>query len=316
MFRKARPTDVEQREGRIERQGNENDEVDIYRYVKEGSFDSFLWQTVETKQKFISQVMTGRTPVRSCEDMDEAVLNYAEVKALAAGDPDIKERMQLDTDIKRLKLLQSNYLSNKYELEDMVNKHYPARIAQLTGENEAIRKDIALYAQHQSDEFPGMELCGMQYSKKDKAGAALLETCKAQTNTKPHPVGKYCGFTLLLSFDPIFKRYTMYLEGNRRYELELGSDIHGNIQRLDNCLKGMPDTVARNEQTISEIKRQMENATVEIAKPFTHEFDLAQKQARLIELDAKLKIGETFNEAIALDEPEGHVEREEIVMER
>ncbi len=280
---------MEQREGRIERQGNENAEVDIYRYVKESSFDSFLWQTVETKQKFISQVMTGRTPVRSCEDMDEAVLNYAEVKALAAGDPDIKERMQLDTDIKRMKLLHSNYLSNKYDLEDMINKRYPAKIAALTTQNEAIRKDI----------------------DKAKAGAALIETCRAQTDTKPNPIGRYCGFTLLAAFQPISKKYVMYLEGSYRYDAELGSDPHGNIQRLDNHFKRMPETVMYNEQDIVETQRQMVNATAEIMKPFPHESELAEKQARMIELDAKLKTGEHFNEAGVLDEQEETLEKGE-----
>ena len=235
-----RPSDIEQREGRILRQGNENSKVDIFRYVTENTFDSYMWQTIESKQKFISQIMTSKSPVRSCEDVDETALSYAEIKALATGNPYIREKMDLEIEVSRLKLVKANYLSQKYMLEDSLLKHYPKEIRLTQERIKGYKMDIALYGRHKSEDFPGMLLYGTHYEEKKEAGTAILEACKAMTSPEPKEVGSYRGFTLLLSYDIVAKVFRMTLRGELSHTVELGSDIHGNIQRMENVLESLP----------------------------------------------------------------------------
>lgn len=307
-----RPSDIEQREGRMIRQGNMNQAVAVYRYVTENTFDAYMWQTIEAKQKFIGQIMTSKSPVRSCEDVDETALSYAEVKALATGNPYIKEKMDLEIDVSRLKLLRANNQSQKYDLEDKLLKHYPKEV-RITEERIAgYRADIDLYAANQSEEFPGMTLCGAHYAEKKDAGTALIEICKAMTSPEQREVGSYRGFTLLLDFDGMAKAFRLTAKGALSHTVTLGTDVHGNIQRLDNLLDGLTTRKEACEHVLSELHKQIENAKAEIEKPFAQEEEYRAKSARLAELDALLNMDKKEN--LALDaEPE---QEEEAIRER
>lgn len=304
----CRPSDIEQREGRILRQGNENKRVDIFRYVTENTFDSYMWQTIENKQKFISQIMTSKSPVRSCEDVDETALSYAEIKALATGNPHIKEKMDLEIEVSRLKLVKANYLSQKYTLEDSLLKHYPREIRLTQERIKGYEADIALYEQHRSKDFPGMLLCGTHYAEKKDAGAAILEACKAMTSPEAKEIGTYRGFTLLLSYDVLSKVFRMTLRGELSHTVELGSDIYGNIQRMENMFEAFPVRFSACEKALVTLKEQMENAKAEVEKPFAQEQEFSEKTARLAELDALLNIDKRENDVLDA-EPEHQDER-------
>ena len=303
-----RPSDIEQREGRILRQGNENKRVDIFRYVTENTFDSYMWQTIENKQKFISQIMTSKSPVRSCEDVDETALSYAEIKALATGNPHIKEKMDLEIEVSRLKLVKANYLSQKYTLEDSLLKHYPREIRLTEERIKGYEADIALYEQHRSEDFPGMLLCGTHYTEKKDAGTAILEACKAMTSPEAKEIGTYRGFTILLSYDIVAKVFRMTLRGELSHTVELGSDVHGNIQRMENMFEAFPVRFSACEKALVTLKEQMENAKAEVEKPFAQEQELSEKTARLAELDALLNIDKRENDVLDA-EPEHQDER-------
>ena len=305
-----RPSDIEQREGRILRQGNENSKVDIFRYVTENTFDSYMWQTIESKQKFISQIMTSKSPVRSCEDVDETALSYAEIKALATGNPYIREKMDLEIEVSRLKLVKANYLSQKYMLEDSLLKHYPKEIRLTQERINGYEADIALYGRHKSEDFPGMLLYGTHYEEKKEAGTAILEACKAMTSPEPKEVGSYRGFTLLLSYDIVAKVFRMTLRGELSHTVELGSDIHGNIQRMENVLESLPSRLSACEKALATLKEQMENAKAEVEKPFEQEQELSEKAARLAELNALLNMDKREN--AALDAEPEHTEIETV----
>lgn len=305
-----RPSDIEQREGRILRQGNENSKVDIFRYVTENTFDSYMWQTIESKQKFISQIMTSKSPVRSCEDVDETALSYAEIKALATGNPYIREKMDLEIEVSRLKLVKANYLSQKYMLEDSLLKHYPKEIRLTQERINGYEADIALYERYKSEDFPGMLLYGTHYEEKKEAGTAILEACKAMTSPEPKEVGGYRGFTLLLSYDIVAKVFRMTLRGELSHTVELGSDIHGNIQRMENVLESLPSRLSACEKALATLKEQMDNAKAEVKKPFEQEHELSEKAARLAELDALLNMDKREN--AALDAEPEHTEIETV----
>lgn len=305
-----RPSDIEQREGRILRQGNENKRVDIFRYVTENTFDSYMWQTIENKQKFISQIMTSKSPVRSCEDVDETALSYAEIKALATGNPHIKEKMDLEIEVSRLKLVKANYLSQKYALEDSLLKHYPQEIRLTQERINGYEADIALYGRHKSEDFPGMLLYGTHYEEKKEAGTAILEACKAMTSPEPKEVGSYRGFTLFLSYDIVAKVFRMTLRGELSHIVELGSDVHGNIQRMENMLESLPSRLSACEKALATLKEQMANAKAEVEKPFEQEQELSEKAARLAQLDALLNMDKREN--AALDAEPEHTEIETV----
>lgn len=300
-----RPRDLEQRAGRTVRQGNKNPDVYIIRYVTENTFDAYLYQLLENKQKFISQIMTSKSPVRSAEDIDETALSYAEVKALATGNPYIKEKMDLDIQVSRLKLLKANHLSQKYALEDRVLKTYPADISYFQGRIAAYEKDIATWQAQKPPKqegedapFPGMTIQGMEYADKAKAGTAILETCKAMTRPEPQELGSYMGFTMLLSFDTYEKQYEITLRGSLSNKVKLGTDVHGNITRLNNALEAMPKELEYNKGKLAETVKQMEQAKAEINVPFEKEEELAQKSARLSELNVLLNMDKHENEIV------------------
>ena len=293
-----RPSDIEQREGRMIRQGNTNESVDVFRYVTKNTFDSYMWQTIESKQKFISQIMTSKSPVRSCEDIDETALSYAEVKALATGNPYIKEKMDLEIGVSRLKLVKANYQSQKYAMEDRLLKYFPREV-KLTEERIAgFKADISLYEQHKTEDFPGMVLLGVNYAEKNDAGAALIETCKAQTSPELKEVGSFRGFTLMLSYDTFGKTFKLTLKGALSHTIDLGSDIHGNIQRMENAFDMFPTRLNACEQALANLQTQIENAKAEVEKPFAQEDELRTKMARLAELDAMLNMGKRENDTL------------------
>lgn len=310
-----RPSDIEQREGRILRQGNDNGKVEIFRYVTENTFDSYMWQTIENKQKFIGQIMTSKSPVRSCEDVDETALSYAEVKALATGNPHIKEKMDLEVSVSRLKLIKANFLSQKYALEDRLLKVYPKEVRRTEERIEGYTADITRYEQNKMEGFAGMQVCGTSYDDKKEAGLALLEACKAKTSPEPTHIGNYMGFDLFLSYDPMAKTFKLSMQGTLSHTIELGEDIHGNIQRMDNALASMPNKKVNAENQLAEIRKQMNNAKEEIEKPFPQEEELRTKSDRLTELDAMLNMdkreNETLDGEIEEDEPEQTKRKEE-----
>jgi hypothetical protein len=293
-----RPSDIEQREGRAIRQGNENERIGIYRYVTENTFDSYMWQTIENKQKFISQIMTSKSPVRSCEDIDETSLSYAEIKALATGNPYIKEKMDLDISVARLKLIKANFQSQKYALEDSLLKHFPKEIKLTEERIEGYRQDMARYEQYKTDDFPGMTLRGVHYSEKKDAGAAIIEACKAQIMPEAREIGNYRGFVLLLSYDLTMKTFRLTLKGALSHSLILGDDIHSNIQRIDNVLESLPKWVITCEKALVDLQEQIANAKAEIDKPFAQEDELQTKTARLAELDALLNMDKKQSEEL------------------
>ena len=286
-----RPRDLIQRKGRIERRGNMNKKVHVFRYVTEATFDAYLWQAVENKQKFISQIMTSRSPVRSCEDVDEATLSFAEIKALCAGDPRIKERIELDMDVSRLRLLKASHQSQQYRMEDNVLRYFPQQIKETEAHMVWLRDDMETLAQHPhpEDGFTGMTVLGRQYAEKATAGAALLDACKDITGLDSVTVGSYRGFSLSLSFSGF--KHVLTLKGRLSYELELGEDPRGNLTRIDNGLKKLSEHLADDETRLAGLRHQLESAKAELGKPFLQEEELKQKSARLAELDALLNIG-------------------------
>lgn len=296
-----RPSDLQQREGRIIRQGNENEEVDIYTYVTEGTFDSYLYQMVENKQKFVGQIMTSKSPARSAEDVDETALSYAEVKALCAGDPHIKEKMDLDVEVQRLKLLKSNHLSQKYALEDQIIKYLPQTVASLEQRMEGYTSDVNRLNENthpNQDGFSPMEVEGTVYSDKKEAGSAILAACKAMTGPDPVPLGQYRGFAMELSFESFSKEFQITLKGSLTHTTSLGTDIFGNIQRLDNLLGGMGEKMEHCKQELDNVKVQIANAKEEVEKPFAQEEELKTKQARLEELNVLLRLDKRENEIV------------------
>ena len=287
-----RPGDLQQRKGRIERQGNQNEKVHVFRYVTEGTFDAFLWQTVENKQKFISQIMTSKSPVRSCNDVDEVALSFAEIKALCAGDPRIKERMDLDVEVSRLKIMKADHKSKQYRLEDSLLRHFPEQIEKLKGCIQAIQEDMnTLEAHpHPTDGFAGMTVLTDELTDKDNAGAALIEAAKKATGLDPVEVGTYRGFTMSVTLEDFGKKYVLTMQGRLKHQAILGSDPRGNLIRLDNALSQMPQRLKAFQTQLDETYHQQEAAKAELGKPFPFEEELRDKTARLIFLDAELNL--------------------------
>ena len=267
-----------------------------------------MWQTIENKQKFISQIMTSKSPVRSCEDIDETALSYAEVKALATGNPYIKEKMDTEVVVARLKLLKANHQSQRYSLEDRLIKHFPREIQRIEERIAGLKADIAVFEQYKDDEF-SMILDNTTFDDKKEAGTTIIELCKAQTSPEPKAIGSYKGFSLLLSYDTIGKTFQMALKGSLSHMVDLGSDIHGNIQRLDNVLEKIPNDLKSFEHKLLDTKNQMENVKIEIAKPFPQDKELKTKTARLAELDAILNMDKRQSESLDA-EPEQEDEKE------
>ena len=288
-----RPGDLEQRAGRIVRQGNQNPEVFIFRYVTEGTFDGYLWQTVENKQKFISQIMSSKSPVRSCEDIDEAALSYAEIKALCAGDPRIKEKMDLDVDVARLRLMKSDYLTKQYRLEDQILKKLPQEIDQAEQVISAFEKDIEVMRAHPlpEEDFIGMSAVdGTVIADKEEAGNLILAACKKSTHGEVVPVGEYRGFELSVQYDLFNNRFQMALQGALTHRTEAGTDARGNILRLDNTLANMPQRQGNTKARLENARNQLASAKEELGKPFPQEEELKTKSARLAELDSELNL--------------------------
>ena len=286
-----RPRDLIQRAGRIVRRGNENPKVHIYRYVTEGTFDSYLWQTIECKQKFISQIMTSKSPVRSCEDVDETVLSFAEIKALCAGDPRIKERMDLELEVSRLRIMKADHQSKLYRMEDDVLKHFPEQIKEAQSYITGLQADIQTLKQNlrPDGEFAGMIINGMTYSEKEKAGTALIDACQDISSTDPVEIGSYLGFAMYVKFSSF--SHIIIIKGAVSYQVELGGDVYGNITRINNALGKIEDQLAAYKAKHDNLQQQMDAAKVEINKPFQYEDELTQKSARLAELDSVLNIG-------------------------
>ena len=287
-----RPRDLTQRKGRIERQGNQNKLVHVCRYVTEGTFDAYLWQTVENKQKFISQIMTSKSPVRSCEDVDATALSFAEIKALCAGDPRIKERMDLDIEVSKLKIMKADHNSKQFRLEDSLLKYFPEKIEEHKGFVRGLDADMQTLAAHPlpAEGFVGMEIRGDRLTDKENAGAALLDTCKEVKGKDPVQIGSYRGFTMSVAFDSMWKTYTLTLKGRMTHRVELGSDARGNLVRIENALDKMPERLRSVQEQLENLYNQQAAAKAEVGKPFPQEQELAAKTARLIELDMELNL--------------------------
>ena len=302
-----RPADLEQRSGRIIRQGNKNSEVQIYRYATSSTFDSYLWQTVQKKQEFIAQIMSSKSPVRSCEDVDQTALSYAEIKALCAGNPLIAEKMTLDNEVAQLRMLKSEYQSQRYRLEDDLLKRFPEQIISVTERIEGIEKDIAKYAAEKekcvniqmngaggataSSKFPGIMLGGVFYGEKEPAAKALLESCKGiKGRLTDTPVGEYMGFKMYLRYERFSQQINLLLRGAITYQIDLGTDAHGNFTRINNALDKMPERLADAKSQLENLNKQAEAAKLELAKPFELESELQEKEARLALLNTELNI--------------------------
>ena len=300
-----RPSDIEQQEGRILRQGNTNPKVKIFRYVTEGTFDAYSWQLIENKQKFIGQIMTSKSPVRSCEDIDDAALTYAEVKALATGNPYIKEKMDLDIQVSKLKLMKANHTSQKYRLEDDIAKRYPMQISALKERIAGLKADIADYnARKPADkELFAMTVAGKTYEDRKEAGTALIAVCKEMkaVNT-PVAVGEYLGMKMTASFDSFLRKFSLTLKGNLSHTIDIGSDPSGNITRINNVLEGMTKQLEEAVAKLENVEHQLETAKVEVVKPFAQEAELAEKLDRLAELNALLNMDEKGDEAVDMDD--------------
>jgi N12 class adenine-specific DNA methylase len=302
-----RPSDLAQRLGRIVRQGNKNEEVEVFRYVTEGTFDSYLYQLVENKQKFIAQIMTGKTPVRVAEDVDETALSYAEIKALATGNPLIIEKCQLEMEVNKLKLLQASHLSQRYALEDKILKEYPESIKRLTERIEGYKADVETVAKHPAgkDHFPSMTVRGKTFADKAEAGKAIIEACKAMTSPDPVPMGAYRGFDMILSFDTFGKEYRVTFYGVLSHSVTLGTDIYGNITRLDNMLEGLKDSFEACESSLFDTREQMKAAENEVGRPFPQELEYREKAKRLTEVNSLLNMDEKDNAVLDASPDEG-----------
>lgn len=296
-----RPSDLQQREGRIVRQGNMHDEVDIYTYVTENTFDSYLYQLVESKQKFIGQIMTSKSPVRSAEDIDETALSYAEIKALCTGNPHIKEKMDLDIDVQKLRLMKANHLSQRYALEDQIIKEFPQQIRSYEQTISGLEADIARAREHthlNEDAFSTMVVENTAHDSKKAAGSAILEACHNMTSPDPISLGRYRGFSMKLHFDSLSRNYVITLQGELSYPVTLGTDIFGNIQRLDNAIESFPDRLGKCRELLANVHTQLEAAKVEVEKPFPQEEELKTKSARLDELNILLNLDKKENEIV------------------
>ena len=305
-----RPSDLEQRSGRIIRQGNSNPDVDIYRYVTEQTFDAYLYQLVEGKQKFASQIMTSKSPVRSAEDIDETALSYAEIKMLATGNPYIKEKMDLDIQVQKLKLLKSNFLSEKYRLEDKIIKYYPQQITSLQNKIEGLKQDVETAKRNPKptdDHFVGMEVNGVFYSEKAEAGKAIIEACKLMSSPEPIYLGKYRGFDMELSFDTLERTYMIKIKGSTSRNVFLGEDSYGNITRIDNGVEKFSEALSFAENELANTKAQFETAKTEVEKPFAQDEELKTKLARLDELNILLNMDKTENEIVGGEPDESEV---------
>lgn len=306
-----RPSDLQQREGRIIRQGNENPKVDIYTYVTENTFDSYLYQLVEGKQKFIGQIMTSKSPVRSAEDIDETALSYAEIKALCSGNPHIKEKMDLDIEVQKLKLLRSNHMSQRYSLEDQLIRKFPKEIASMHQWIDGLEADMALLedeTQPNADGFCPMVIGGQTYTEKKAAGTALLDACNALTSTDPVPLGSYRGLKLTLCFDSFEKLFKISMQGTLTYKVGLGTDVFGNIQRMDNLLESMPTRQLDYKEKLKNLEIQVEIAKQEVEKPFPREEELKEKSARLDQLNILLNMDKRENEIVDGLPDEGEIQ--------
>ena len=298
-----RPGDLAQRKGRIERQGNQNPLVHVYRYVTEGTFDAYLWQTVENKQKFISQIMTSKSPVRSCDDVDETALSFAEIKALCAGDPRIKERMDLDVEVAKLKLMKADHQSKQYRLEDQLLKYFPQEIETNKGYIQGFEVDLETLVAHPhpADGFAGMEIRGDVLTDKENAGAALLDACKEVKTSDPVQIGSYRGFIMSVEFEAWKQEYTLLLKGQMTHRATLGTDPRGNLTRIDNALAQMPQRLEAVKNQLENLYQQQAAAKEEVGKPFLYEEELRSKNARLVELDTLLNIdgkGQAHTESV------------------
>jgi SNF2 family DNA or RNA helicase/uncharacterized membrane-anchored protein YhcB (DUF1043 family) len=309
-----RPSDIEQQEGRILRQGNTNPKVKIFRYVTEGTFDAYSWQLIENKQKFIGQIMTSKSPVRSCEDIDDAALTYAEVKALATGNPYIKEKMDLDIQVSKLKLMKANHTSQKYRLEDDITKRYPQQISAFKEKIAGLKADIADYNTKKplDKEIFTMSVAGKTYEDKKEAGTALIAMCKAmkEVNT-PVAVGDYLGMKMSVTFDSFDRKFSLTLKGNMSYTVDVGSDALGNITRINNVLNGMGKQLEEVVTKLENVEHQLETAKAEIQKPFAQEGELVEKLERLAELNAMLNMDEKGDDALNVDEETSNQEQQQ-----
>ncbi len=299
-----RPRDLTQRKGRIERQGNMNPKVHVFRYVTEGTFDAYLWQTIEKKQRFISQIMTSKTPVRSCEDVDEAALSYAEIKALCAGDPRIKERMDLDVDVTRLKLMKSEHQNNIHHLQDNLIRNFPQSIERWKGYIKGFEADKITLAEHPlpKEGFVGMEIRGDKLTDKENAGAALLDTLKEIKGNEPVSIGNYRGFEMLVHLNLFEGTYELNLKGAMSYTATLGNDAKGNLIRIENAMNTLDKRLNVTKSKLDNLYNQQAAAEIEVKKPFPHEEELKEKVARLTELDTLLNLA-----------GKGEIEQSEIV---
>lgn len=303
-----RPSDLEQRGGRIVRQGNTNSDVYIFRYVTEQTFDAYLYQLVEGKQKFISQIMTSKSPVRSAEDIDDATLSYAEIKALASGNPKIKEKMDLDIQVSKLKMAKANYLSERYDLEDIIIKYYPKKISLQEENIRGLKNDIVILKP--VEEFSGMTINHVHYDQKSQAANALLLQCQKQYSVDLQSIGEYRGFQMLMFYDPLAKEFILSLKRETTYSIKLGDDANGNILRIDNLLKSYPDKLKTEEALLEDVKKQLGNAKEEVNRPFEKEDELKEKTKRLSELNKELDIGNKNDPSTVFvdDEPDENVE--------
>ena len=296
MYRRVCPSDIEQQEGRILRQGNMNDRVKIFRYVTENTFDSYSWQLIENKQKFIGQIMTSKSPVRSCEDVDEAALTYAEVKALATGNPYIREKMDLDVQVSKLKLMKANHTSQIYRLEDNITQHYPQQIATLKERIDGLTADIQTAKENlpEDKEQFSMKVGNKLYTDKKEAGTALVEMCKEVKSANASvTIGEYAGFKMAVSFDSLNHKFVMNLKGQLSHNLEVGADPFGNITRINHALEAMPKELDNAKVKLENVERQLETAKAEVTKPFAQETELKEKLDRLSALNALLNMDET-----------------------
>ena len=280
--------------GRIVRQGNENEEVEIYRYVTEGTFDAYLYQLVENKQKFIAQIMTSKAPVRVADDVDETALSYSEIKALATGNPLIIEKCNLDMEVARLNMLKASHLNQVYALEELVYRKYPAEITRLTERIAGYEQDVALAGANPKPKegFCGMEVDGKHYAEKEDAGKAIIDVCTRMTGSDAVLLGQYRGFYMVLAYDSRSNEYRITLKGTLSHTVTLGADVFGNITRLDNALENLADNLQIEKSFLEETKAQLENARAELDTPFAREEELSEKAARLNELNILLKIDE------------------------
>lgn len=301
-----RPSDMTQRNGRIIRQGNRNKEVQVYQYVTEGTFDAYLYQTLENKQKFISQIMTSQSPVRSCDDVDEQALSYAEIKALCAGNPLIKEKMDLDIDVARLKVLKADHQSQQYRMEDKLLKYFPVEIEKQTSYIHGFEANMKTVEAHPqiAEGFCGMEIMGKAYTEKADAGEILLAACKDTKSADPVLLGSYRGFQMELSFDSFRNEFDVTLKGAVSHRVALGTDARGNITRLDNALAGIPERLERANEQLNNLYNQQEAANAEVGKPFPQEAELTAKSQRLAELDAALNTEDSAEKRDERSEPE------------